>query len=133
MFLNITYKEIIDFVEENYKVKISIEEIDSKSIKLSGKLALLLPKISIELSIERINEVSIFVHYNSTAMNAILKLINPSSSNKISNYIDIDTKNKYMIIDRMIVTEDISFEISNIEFDDSSVKITATNFALAKS
>lgn len=130
MLVSISYKEIVDFIEENYGIKLGIEKIDSKTIKLSGKLALLLPTVNIELSIERTNDVSIFVHYNSTAMNVILKLIYSSNLNKISNYIDIDTKNKYIIIDRMIVTKDFRLEISSIEFDETAIKISATNFAL---
>lgn len=130
MLVSISYKEIVDFIEENYGIKLGIEKIDSKTIKLSGKLALLLPTVNIELSIERTNDVSIFVHYNSTAMNVILKLIYSSNLNKISNYIDIDTKNKYIIIDRMIITKDFRLEISSIEFDETAIKISATNFAL---
>lgn len=130
MLVSISYKEIVDFIEENYGIKLGIEKIDSKTIKLSGKLALLLPTVNIELSIERTNDVSIFVHYNSTAMNVFLKLIYSSNLNKISNYIDIDTKNKYIIIDRMIVTKDFRLEISSIEFDETAIKISATNFAL---
>lgn len=131
MFLNITYKELIDFVEENYKVKISIEKIDSKSIKLSGKLAVLIPAVNVKLRLDDSDVNSIFIYYESPAIAIVFKFIESIYSCNIADLVKIDSSNKRFIFDKHVETEKVSLDISNIEFDDSSVKITATNFALA--
>lgn len=131
MFLNITYKEIIDFVEENYKVKISIEKIDSKSIKLSGKLAVLIPAVNVKLRLDDSDVNSIFIYYESRAIATVFKFIETIYSCNIADLVKIDSSNKRFIFDKHVETEKVSLDISNIEFDDSSVKITATNFALS--
>lgn len=130
MLVSITYNEVVDFVKRNFDITISLEQIDSKTLKIGVKLALLLPKISLKLHVEDYSEDSMLVHCDSIAISKIFKMIESYLSDDLSKIVEIDNKNKSIKFNKRLIIQNFSLDISKIEFDVASMKIMATNFCL---
>lgn len=130
MLVSITYNEVVDFVKRNFDITISLEQIDSKTLKIGVKLALLLPKISLKLHVEDNSEDSMLVHCDSIAISKIFKMIESYLSDDLSKIVEIDNKNKSIKFNKRLIIQNFSLDISKIEFDVASMKIMATNFCL---
>lgn len=121
------YKEISDILKQKYGVEIGLEEVDVKTVKISYKPALLIPRINVVLNIEEINEERISIHYDSTAINFLLPIFENFITKKIPEFIKIDRRANRLFLPSRIHKGDFNIDISNIEFDSSSLKITAKN------
>lgn len=121
------YKEISDILKQKYGVEIGLEEVDVKTIKISYKPALLIPRINVVLNIEEINEERISIHYDSTAINFLLPIFENFITKKIPEFIKIDRRANRLFLPSRIHKGDFNIDISNIEFGSSSMKITAKN------
>lgn len=121
------YKEISNILKQKYGVEIGLEEVDVKTIKISYKPLLLIPRINVVLNIEEINEERISIHYDSTAINFLLPIFENFITKKIPEFIKIDRQANRLFLPSRIHKGNFNIDISNIEFDSSSMKITAKN------
>ena len=133
MQLNLTYKEILDFVKEKYNKDLSIKRVDDKQLCITYQKELFIGSIKADalLAVNKVSSQSIEMSYSFN--NAILGNVFDLAINFIKdklpeNQIEIDKDNKTIKVHlnqieklekalTLIEPTDLSFEEANINVE----------------
>lgn len=74
MNVQLTYNEILGYVEEKFHVRPTVEVLDTKTIRISYKMGLFVPAINVDLHVDSVsNEIVVLSYKCSDIVNGLLK------------------------------------------------------------
>ena len=121
----ITYKEISDFIEREYKIRLDFTALDAKTIEISYKAGFL-PSIGIKFHIGAVRKDIVCISYDCSFSMIISGIISHLEA-KIPNGINVDTDKKRIDIytQRLEQLEKVLkyVELSDITFGGDSVNL----------
>lgn len=73
MTIQLTFKEVLGYLEEKFHVKPTIETVDNKTIRISYKMGMFVPTINVNLRVDNVYEETIALSYDcSSIVNGLL-------------------------------------------------------------
>lgn len=91
----ITYKEISDFIENEFKIRPKFVAVDEKSVELSYKPGAFLPAIGVKLHIDAMRKDVVCLSYDcSLAASMLIAGVVGYLEEKIPSGIDVNTEDK---------------------------------------
>ena len=124
----ISYTEISDFIEKEFRIRPRFAAIDENSFEVSYKPGIFMPAISVEFRVEAMCEDAVCLSYDcGTGASLIIAGVVAYLEEKIPSGIEVNTEEKriniyprsFEQIDRVL--EYVTF--SDITFEDTSVNI----------
>ena len=127
----ITYKEISNFIEKEFKVRPKFTTIDGKTIEVNYKPGVFMPAIGVKLHIEAMRKDIICMSYEcGTPTSLMIAGVVAYLEEKIPSGIEVNTSDKRVNIypQRFKQIEKVMeyVALSNITFDDNSINIELT-------
>lgn len=127
MQIKLDFQELVDFIENKYKIKIDLVGVDEKTLAVGYK-PMILPKVKATLRVEEINNDFIALSYDCNM--AVPMLVGPVvniMSEKIPAGIEIDADNKRVKIHLLQIEKlNIAMEfvtLRNVVFANDAVNI----------
>ena len=127
----ITYKEISDFIEKEFKIRPKFTTIDEKTFEVSYKPGVFMPTISVRFHIEAMRKDIVCLSYEcGTPASLMIAGVVAYLEEKIPSGIEVNTTDKRMNIypQRFKQLEKVLeyVVLSNITFEDNSAKVALT-------
>lgn len=127
----ITYKEISDFIEKEFKIRPKFTTIDEKTFEVSYKPGVFMPTISVKFHIEAMRKDIVCLSYEcGTPASLMIAGVVAYLEEKIPSGIEVNTTDKRMNIypQRFKQLEKVLeyVVLSNITFEDNSAKVALT-------
>ncbi len=127
----ITYREISDFIEKNFKMRPKFTTVDDKTIELSYMPNVFMPTIAVKFHIEAMRKDVICMSYDcGTAASLMIAGIVAYLEEKIPNGVEVNTTDKRVNIypQRFKQIEKVLeyVALSNITFEGNSVNVALT-------
>ena len=127
----ITYKEISDFIEKEFKIRPKFTTVDEKTFEVSYKLGVFMPAISVKFHIEAIRKDIVCMSYDcGTPASLMIAGVVAYLEEKIQSGIEVNTTDKRINIypQRFKQIEKVMeyVTLSNITFEEHSVKVALT-------
>jgi hypothetical protein len=127
----ITYREISDFIEKNFKMRPKFTTVDDKTIELSYMPNLFMPTIAVKFHIEAMRKDVVCMSYDcGTAASLMIAGIVAYLEEKIPNGVEVNTTDKRVNIypQRFKQIEKVLeyVSLSNITFEGNSVNVALT-------
>ena len=130
MKVELSYEEIINYVERNYSIHPQLVYIDERTVDIEYKLSKFLPAMSIRVRIDGCRKDVVCLSYECSApMTMIISGVVGHLGNKIPQGIDMNTTEKRVVIylDQVAVLEKpLSYvELETISLCDDHIDISA--------
>lgn len=127
----ITYKEISDFIEKEFKIRPKFTTVDEKTFEVSYKLGVFMPAISVKFHIEAMRKDIVCMSYDcGTPASLMIAGVVAYLEEKIPSGIEVNTTDKRINIypQRFKQIEKVMeyVTLSNITFEEHSVKVALT-------
>ena len=127
----ITYKEISDFIEKEFKIRPKFTAVDEKTLEVSYKPGVFMPTISVKFHIEAMRKDIVCLSYEcGTPASLMIAGVVAYLEEKIPSGIEVNTTDKRMNIypQRFKQLEKVLeyVVLSNITFEDNSAKVALT-------
>ena len=127
----ITYREISDFIEKNFKMRPKLTTVDDKTIELSYMPNVFMPTIAVKFHIEAMRKDVVCMSYDcGTAASLMIAGIVAYLEEKIPSGIEVNTTDKRVNIypQRFKQIEKVLeyVALSNITFEENSAKVALT-------
>lgn len=127
----ITYREISDFIEKNFKMRPKFTTVDDKTIELSYMPNVFMPTIAVKFHIEAMRKDVVCMSYDcGTAASLMIAGIVAYLEEKIPNGVEVNTTDKRVNIypQRFKQIEKVLeyVSLSNITFEGNSVNVALT-------
>ncbi len=125
----IAYKEILDFIEREFKIRPTFSVVDEKTVEVSYKLSTFLPEIAVKFHVEAMRKDVICMSYDcGTAASLMIAGAVAYLEEKIPNGIEVNTTDKRVNIypQRFKQLEKVLeyVALSNIAFEENAVNVT---------
>lgn len=100
MNIQLTFNEILGYVEEKFHVRPTIDVVDSKTLRVMYKVSRFLPTISVDIHIDSVSEGLIRLSYDcSSIVNGLLSGVVGFVQDRIPReQIEISTDNKKVLV-----------------------------------
>ena len=124
----ITYKEISDFIEKEYKIRPKFTTVDEKTFEVSYKPGVFMPAIAVKFHIEAMRKDVVCISYDcGTAASLMIAGAVAYLEEKIPSGIEVNTTDKRVNIYPLSVKQlQKALEyvaLSNIVFEENSVNV----------
>lgn len=124
----ITYKEISDFIEKEYKIRPRFTTINEKTVEVSYKPGVFMPVISVNVKIEAMRQDIVCMSYEcGTAASLMIAGIVAYLEETIPSGIEVSTTDKRVnIYPQRFKQVDKALEyvaLSNLTFEDNAINI----------
>lgn len=124
----ITYKEISDFIEKEYKIRPKFTTVDEKTFEVSYKPGVFMPAIAVKFHIEAMRKDVVCISYDcGTAASLMIAGAVAYLEEKIPSGIEVNTTDKRVNIYPQSVKQlQKALEyvaLSNIVFEENSVNV----------
>ena len=124
----ITYKEISDFIEKEYKIRPKFTTVDEKTFEVSYKPGVFMPAIAVKFHIEAMRKDVVCISYDcGTAASLMIAGAVAYLEEKIPSGIEVNTTDKCVNIYPQSVKQlQKALEyvaLSNIVFEENSVNV----------
>ncbi len=124
----ITYKEIADFIEREFKIRPTFSAVDEKTVEVSYKLSTFLPEIAVKFHIEAMRKDVVCMSYDcGTAASLMIAGAVVYLEEKIPNGLEVNTTDKRVNIypQRFKQAEKMLeyVALSDIAFEEDAVRI----------
>ncbi len=124
----ITYKEISDFIEQEFKIRPTFSAADEKTVEVSYKLSTFLPEIAVKFHIEAMRKDVVCMSYDcGTAASLMIAGVVAYLEEKIPDGLDVNTTDKRVNIypQRFKQLEKVLeyVALSDIAFEEDAVRI----------
>lgn len=124
----ITYKEISDFIEKEYKIRPKFTTVDEKTFEVSYKPGVFMPVIAVKFHIEAMRKDVVCISYDcGTAASLMIAGAVAYLEEKIPSGIEVNTTDKRVNIYPLSVKQlQKALEyvaLSNIVFEENSVNV----------
>lgn len=124
----ITYKEISDFIEKEFKIRPKFTTVDEKTFELSYKPSAFMSTIAVKFHIEAMRKDIVCMSYEcGNAASLMIAGVVAYLDEKIPNGIEVNVKDKrvdfYLLRFKRVgkILENVA--LSNISFEDNSVNV----------
>ena len=127
----ITYKEISDFIEKEFKIRPKFTTVDEKTFEVSYKPRVFMPAISVKFHIEAIRKDIVCMSYDcGTPASLMIAGVVAYLEEKIPSGIEVNVADKRVNIypQRFKQIENVleHIALSNITFEDNSANVELT-------
>ena len=124
----ITYKEISDFIEKEYKIRPRFTTINEKTVEVSYKPGVFMPVISVNVKIEAMRQDIVCMSYEcGTAASLMIAGIVAYLEEKIPSGIEVNTMDKRVNIypQRFKQMEEALeyIALSNLTFEENAINV----------
>ena len=124
----ITYKEISDFIEKEYKIRPRFTTINEKTVEVSYKPGVFMPVISVNVKIEALRQDIVCMSYEcGTAASLMIAGIVAYLEEKIPSGIEVNTMDKRVNIypQRFKQMEEALeyIALSNLTFEENAINV----------
>lgn len=124
----ITYKEISDFIEKEYKIRPKFTTVDEKTFEVSYKPGVFMPAIAVKFHIEAMRKDVVCISYDcGTAASLMIAGAVAYLEEKIPSGIEVNTTDKRVNIYPLSVKQlqkALGYvALSNIVFEENSVNV----------
>ena len=124
----ITYKEISDFIEKEFKIRPKFTTVDDKTFEVSYKPGVFMPTISVKFHIEAMRKDIVCMSYDcGTAASLMIAGVVAYLEEKIPSGIEVNTTDKRVnIYPQRFKQVEKALEyvaLSNITFEENSVNV----------
>ena len=125
----ITYREILDFVENKFRVRPTLSRIDSRNLEVSYRPMAFMPAITIKLCVESVSQDEVELSYEgNAAVEMIVSGVVAYFKQKIPDGVDINTSHRQVnVYPNKIeqLREALNYvALSDIVFEEESVNVT---------
>lgn len=125
----ITYKEISDFIEKEFRIRPKVAAVDEKTFETSYKPGVFMPAIVVKFHIEALRKDVVCMSYDcSTAASLMIAGAVAYLEEKIPNGIEVNSSDKRVNIypQRFKQLEKVLefVALSNVAFEENAVNIT---------
>lgn len=124
----ITYKEISDFVESQYKIRPMLNTVDTQTVEISYKPGVFIPAIAIKLRIDEVSDDVVHLSYE-CGKGASFVITGAVSylEQKIPKGIEVNTTDKRITVYPQHIKElEKALEyvaLNNVRFEDNSINL----------
>lgn len=127
----ITYKEISDFIEKEFKIRPKFTTVDEKTFEVSYKPALFMPAISVKFHIDAMRKDIVCLSYEcGTPASLMIAGVVAYLEEKIPSGVEVNTTDKRVnIYPQRFKQLEAALEyvaLSNITFEENSVNVALT-------
>ena len=127
----ITYKEISDFIEKEFKIRPKFTTVDERTLEVSYKPGVFMPTISVKFHIEAMRKDIVCMSYDcGTPASLMIAGVMAYLDEKIPSGIEVNTTDKrvniYPLRFKQIEKVLEYVVLSNITFEDNSAKVALT-------
>jgi hypothetical protein len=124
----ITYKEISDFIEKEYKIRPKFTTVDEKTLEVSYKPGVFMPAIAVKFHIEAMRKDVVCISYDcGTAASLMIAGAVAYLEEKIPSGIEVNTTDKrinvYPLRFKQLEKALEYLALSNIVFEENSVNV----------
>lgn len=124
----ITYKEISDFIEKEFKIQLKFTAVDEKTIEMSYKSGVFMPTISVKFHIEATHKDIICLSYEcGTPVSLMIAGVVVYLEEKIPSGIEVNTTDKLVnIYPQRFKQIEKALEyvvLSNITFEENAANV----------
>ena len=124
----ITYKEISDFIEKEYKIRPKFTTVDEKTFEVSYKPGVFMPAIAVKFHIEAMRKDVVCISYDcGTAASLMIAGAVAYLEEKIPSGIEVNTTDKrinvYPLRFKQLEKVLEYLALSNIVFEENSVNV----------
>lgn len=124
----ITYKEISDFIEKQYKIRPMLNTLDTQTVEVSYKPSALLPAIVIKLRIDEVSDDVVHLSYDcGKGASFVITGAVAYLDQKIPKGIEVNTTDKCITVyPRQIKELEKALEyvaLNKVRFEDNSINI----------
>lgn len=124
----ITHKELLDFIEKQFKICPQITTVDEKSVNVSYKPVAFAPAIGVQFRVETICQDMVRISYDcGKAASLLIAGVIAYLEEKIPQGVTVNTNNKYIDIYPLLIKQlDKLMEhliLSDITFEENFVKV----------
>ena len=124
----ITYKEISDFIEKEYKIRPKFTTVDEKTFEVSYKPGVFMPAIAVKFHIEAMRKDVVCISYDcGTAASLMIAGAVAYLEEKIPSGIEVNTTDKrinvYPLRFKQLEKALEYLALSNIVFEENSVNV----------
>ncbi|WP_294547044.1 hypothetical protein [uncultured Bacteroides sp.] len=128
----ICYQELVDYIENHYKVRPSISYVDSKTINVSYQVTRFIPAVSLNVKIENVTSETLLFTYDCSAATKLLirGVVSFLKEQLEEKFLTVDDRHNCILIHiANIEPMQKAFEhvtLSDIVFVTNAVEIAAT-------
>ena len=127
----ITYREISDYIEKEFKVRPKFTTVDERTLEVSYKPGVFMPTISVKFHIEAMRKDIVCMSYDcGTPASLMIAGVVAYLDEKIPSGIEVNTTDKrvniYPLRFKQIEKVLEYVVLSNITFEDNSAKVALT-------
>jgi hypothetical protein len=127
----ITYKEISDFIEKEFKIRPKFTTVDERTLEVNYKPGVFMPTISVKFHIEAMHKDIVCMSYDcGTPASLMIAGVVAYLDEKIPSGIEVNTTDKrvniYPLRFKQIEKVLEYVVLSNITFEDNSAKVALT-------
>lgn len=124
MELTITYEEVSNIIKTKSNVNATFTMIDSNSISVKVKPALLIHAVNITLKLEK-DAKEYKIRYGSGVVSLLVtKIVNLFVNDKLPEFVRLDTSNNTLSFDSTIKHNGIVVDIKDITFLEEKISIS---------
>lgn len=127
MEITITYEEVSNIIKTKSNVNATFTMIDSESISVKVKPALLIPAVNITLKLEK-DAKEYKIRYGSGVVSPVTKIVtkivNLFVNDKLPEFVRLDTSNNTLSFDSTIKHNGIVVDIKDITFLEEKISIS---------
>ena len=129
MNVQLTYNEIMNYVKSQFHVEPIMEAVDSKTLRITYKMNMFVPAVSVDLHVDSISNGTVVLSYRcSDIVNGLLKGIIGFVEDKIPSHqvgIFTDTKQVLVHLDAFEELDKVLalVEPTDISFNDKSAEL----------
>ena len=123
MEITITYEEVSNIIKTKSNVNATFTMIDSESISVKVKPALLIPAVNITLKLEK-DAKEYKIRYGSGVVSLVTKIVNLFVNDKLPEFVRLDTSNNTLSFDSTIKHNGIVVDIKDITFLEEKISIS---------
>jgi hypothetical protein len=123
MEITITYEEVSNIIKTKSNVNATFTMIDSESISVKVKPALLIPAVNITLKLEK-DAKEYKIRYGSGVVSRVTKIVNLFVNDKLPEFVRLDTSNNILSFDSTIKHNGIVVDIKDITFLEEKISIS---------
>lgn len=124
----ITYKEISDFVESQYKIRPMLNTVDTQTVEISYKPGVFIPAIAIKLRIDEVSDDVVHLSYEcGKGVSFVITGAVSYLEQKIPKCIEVNTTDKRITVYPQHIKElEKALEyvaLNNVRFEDNSINL----------
>ena len=130
MNIQVSYNEILGYVEEKFHVKPTVEAVDRKTLRIMYKISRFVPTISVDIHIDSVSKESISLSYDcSSIVNGLLSGVVGFIEEKVPNQqVEVYTDDKQVLV-HLDAFEELEkvlavVEPTDLSFNDESAELT---------